>query len=118
MRKLAYDVYYSYAKSEDESSQEGAASRSRYAQALLRVNGADPVANIFGQNLSDAAVDAILIHSTNITNAEQQVAAAWERDPHTIGEWLAEFRRVGPAGLHFVRTGGSPPPSTSRSRPR
>ena len=75
-RKLAYDVYYSYARSEDESSQEGAASRSRYAQALLSVNGAAPVANIFGQNLSDAAVEAILIHSTNTTNAEQQVAAA------------------------------------------
>jgi transposase len=49
---------------------------------------------------------------------EQQVAEAWERDPHTIGEWLAEFRRVGPAGLHFVRTGGSPPPSARRPRPR
>lgn len=75
-RQLAYDVYYSYAKSEDESSQEGAASRSRYAQALLSVNGAAPVANIFGQNLTEAAVEAILIRSTNITNAEQQVAAA------------------------------------------
>ena len=75
-RKLNYDVYYSYAKSEDESSQEGAASRSRYAAALLEVNNADPVANIFGQNLSQAAIDAILIHSTNITNASQQVAAA------------------------------------------
>ncbi len=75
-RNLAYDVYYSYAKSEDTSKQEGAASRSRYAAALLSVNGADPVANIFGQNLSDAAIEAILIRSTNITNAEQQVAAA------------------------------------------
>jgi iron complex outermembrane recepter protein len=74
-RSLAYDIYYSYAKSEDESTQDGAVSRSRYAQALLRVNGADPVANIFGQNLSQAAIDAVLIHSTNITNAKQQVMA-------------------------------------------
>jgi transposase len=49
---------------------------------------------------------------------EQQVAEALERDPHTIGDWLAEFRRVGPAGLHFVQTGGSPPPSTGKPRPR
>src|SRR6187397_2926027 len=75
-RKLAYDVYYSYAKSEDESSQEGAASRSRYAQALLSVGGNPPVANIFGQNLSPAAVNAIKINATNVTNAEQKVAVA------------------------------------------
>ena len=39
-----------------------------------------------------------------------QVAAALERDPHTIGEWLANFRQAGPAGLTFEPTGGSPPP--------
>ena len=39
-----------------------------------------------------------------------QVAEALERDPHTIGEWLASFRRAGPAGLTFEHTGGSPPP--------
>ena len=50
-RKLAYDVYYSYARSEDEQLAGRCRSRSRYAQALLSVNGADPVANIFGQNL-------------------------------------------------------------------
>jgi transposase len=46
-----------------------------------------------------------------------QVAEARERDPHTIGDWLAGFRRAGPAGLAFEQTGGSPPPSTGRSRP-
>ena len=39
-----------------------------------------------------------------------QVAEALERDPHTIGEWLATFRQAGPAGLTFEQTGGSPPP--------
>ncbi len=39
-----------------------------------------------------------------------QVAEALERDPHTIGEWLASFRLAGPAGLTFEHTGGSPPP--------
>ena len=38
------------------------------------------------------------------------VAAALERDPHTIGEWRARFCRDGPASVAFVQTGGSPPP--------
>ena len=46
-----------------------------------------------------------------------QVADALEHDPHTIGEWLANFRQAGPAGLSFDHTGGSPPPSAARSRP-
>ena len=46
-----------------------------------------------------------------------QVAEALERDPHTVGEWLAAFGRGGPAALAFEQTGGSPPPSTGRSRP-
>src|SRR3954451_8197910 len=47
-----------------------------------------------------------------------RVAEALERDAHTIGEWLAGFRERGPAGLTFEQRGGSPPPSTSSSRPR
>ena len=39
-----------------------------------------------------------------------QVATALERDPHTVGGWLAAFRQDGPAALAFVHTGGSPPP--------
>lgn len=46
-----------------------------------------------------------------------QVAEALERDAHTIGEWLAAFGRGGPTALAFEQTGGSPPPSTGRSRP-
>jgi transposase len=46
-----------------------------------------------------------------------QVAEALERDPHTIGTWVAAFRAVGPTGLAFEHTGGSPPPSTPRRRP-
>lgn len=38
-----------------------------------------------------------------------QVAAALGRDPHTVGGWLAAFRRDGPAALAFAHTGGSPP---------
>jgi len=39
-----------------------------------------------------------------------QVAEALDRDPHTVGGWLAAFRQAGPAGLAFDQTGGSPPP--------
>jgi transposase len=47
-----------------------------------------------------------------------RVAEALERDAHTIGEWLAQFRESGPAGLIFEQTGGSPPPSMRSSRRR
>ena len=76
LRNLSYDAYYSFARSEDSSRQEGAASRSRYAAALLSAGGAAPVANIFGQNLSEAAVNTIKINATNTTNAEQKMLAA------------------------------------------
>jgi transposase len=46
-----------------------------------------------------------------------QVAAALDRDPHTIGAWLANFRQAGPVGLTFEQTGGSPPPSAAPSKP-
>ncbi len=39
-----------------------------------------------------------------------QVAEALERDAHTIGDWLGNFERMGPAGMAFEQTGGSPPP--------
>ena len=46
-----------------------------------------------------------------------QVAEALERDPHTIGNWLAAFDRDGPAALAFEQTGGSPPPSRPQPKP-
>jgi hypothetical protein len=39
-----------------------------------------------------------------------RVATALGRDPHTVGGWLAAFRRDGPGALAFAHTGGSPPP--------
>ena len=47
-----------------------------------------------------------------------RVAEALERDAHTIGDWLADFERAGPAGMAFEQTGGPPPPSARSSRPR
>jgi transposase len=49
--------------------------------------------------------------------SESQVAEALERDPHTIGSWVAAFRAAGPTGLAFEQTGGSPPPSMLKRRP-
>lgn len=45
-----------------------------------------------------------------------QVAEALERDPHTIGNWLADFERVGPEAMAFEQSGGPPPPSARSSR--
>lgn len=92
LRNLNYDVYYTFARSEDSSRQEGAASRSRYQASLLRVGAADPVANVFGQNLSAAAVAAFSINSTNVTNAEQKGIVA------TIGGDIVELP-AGPLGF-------------------
>ena len=46
-----------------------------------------------------------------------QVAEALERDAHTVGDWVEDFRQKGPAGLAFEQTDGRPPPSTRRSKP-
>ena len=46
-----------------------------------------------------------------------QVAAALERDAHTIGDWVENFREKGPAGLAFEQTGGAPPSSSGQNRP-
>ena len=45
-----------------------------------------------------------------------QVAEALERDAHTIGAWVEEFGRQGPAGLAFEQSGGAPPPSPRRNK--
>src|SRR2546425_7075827 len=37
-----------------------------------------------------------------------EVAAALERDPHTIGAWLRAFEQDGPKTVAFEQTGGSP----------
>ena len=46
-----------------------------------------------------------------------QVAEALERDPQTVGAWVAAFDRSGPAARAFEHTGGSPPPSAQTRRP-
>ena len=45
-----------------------------------------------------------------------KVAVLLDRDPHTVGAWLAAFAQDGPPALAFQQTGGSPPPSRRTSR--
>ena len=45
-----------------------------------------------------------------------KVAVLLDRDPHTVGAWLAAFAQDGPPALAFEQTGGSPPPSRRTSR--
>jgi outer membrane receptor protein involved in Fe transport len=71
---LKFDAYYTYARSEDTLLLQNAISRSRLQASLLSVNGAAPVCNIFGQNVSEACASAIRISATNSTIATQQVA--------------------------------------------
>jgi iron complex outermembrane recepter protein len=73
--RLSYDVYYTYGRTEETDHQDGNVSRSRLQAGLLSVGGAPPLINVFGQNISAAGVDAIEIGATNITRADQQVAA-------------------------------------------
>lgn len=48
--------------------------------------------------------------------SEARVGAALERDPHTIGQWLATFGETGPTGMGFEQSGGPPPSSTKRPK--
>lgn len=77
LTNLSYDLYYSYADTQQTDTQAGNVSRSRFQAGLLSANGASPLLNIFGQNLSQAGVDSIIIASTtNEVETRQQVAAA------------------------------------------
>ena len=45
------------------------------------------------------------------------VAEALEREPHTIGTWVAAFSDNGPTVLAFEQTGGSPRPRRGPAGP-
>lgn len=75
LRNLNYDLYYTFARTSEADTQTGSLSRSRFQQAMLSVAGADPLLNPFGQNLTQASIDAISIVSNSSLHAEQQVVA-------------------------------------------
>jgi outer membrane receptor protein involved in Fe transport len=76
LRDLSYDAYYSFAQTKQVDTQDGNISRSRFQAGLLSANGAAPLLNIFGQNISDEGVESIIGDATNRNTARQQVAAA------------------------------------------
>ena len=49
---------------------------------------------------------------------QTQLAAALERDAHTIGNWLEAFRQRGPDSFADEPLGGAPPPSRRASKRR
>jgi outer membrane receptor protein involved in Fe transport len=73
---LHYDAYYSFAETKQTDTQDGNISRSRFMAGLRSVNGAAPLINPFGQNMSQEAVDAIIGDATNRMTARLQVATA------------------------------------------
>jgi iron complex outermembrane receptor protein len=72
---LKYDVYYTNSRTIESQNQTGSIALSRFQNAILSQNGAAPVLNPFGQNMTDAGKNAISIFSNSTIRAEQQVAA-------------------------------------------
>lgn len=76
LHDLSYDMYYTYARTSESQLQIGSVSRSGILENMLSVGGADPVLNLFGQNISAEAAEAISITSNSKIEAEQEGAAA------------------------------------------
>jgi iron complex outermembrane receptor protein len=72
---LAYDAYYMFTQTNETDHQTGAISKSHLQAALLAVNGAPPVCDIFGLQMSAACVNAIGITSTNIVHTKMSGGA-------------------------------------------
>ncbi len=72
---LKYDVYYTFARTTESDVQSGSISLSRFQNAILSQNGAAPVCNPFGLNMTPACASAISITSNSSLSAEQQVVA-------------------------------------------
>ena len=75
LRDLKYDVYYTKARTTETQDQAGSISLSRFQNAILSQNGAAPVLNPFGQNLTEASANAISVASKSKITAEQNVLA-------------------------------------------
>ena len=76
LKDLSYDVYYSYARTQETDTQSGSLSKSKIqANILASANGGTPLCDLFGIGaLSQACVNAITVNSTVGTIAEMQDA--------------------------------------------
>lgn len=73
---LKWQTYYSYAKSENEQTQVGNVSLSKFRQGILSgPGGAAPIVNPFGPNISQAGVDFISATSINTDITDLHVLA-------------------------------------------
>lgn len=75
LHDLKYDVYTTRARTAETQDQSGSISLSRFQNGILAQNGAAPVVDPFGQNLTQAAKDAISVSSKSTIVAEQNVFA-------------------------------------------
>ncbi|MGH8296687.1 MAG: TonB-dependent receptor domain-containing protein, partial [Steroidobacteraceae bacterium] len=73
---VSYDLYFMDTQTNETDHQTGAISKSRLQGALLSVNGAPPVCDIFGLQIDSACTSAIDITSTNISKTEMRGGAA------------------------------------------
>jgi len=74
LKDLAYDVYYTFARTQETDRQSGSISRTKLQQNILgATNGAAPLCDLWGiGSLSADCVTAIAVNSTVLTNAEMQ----------------------------------------------
>lgn len=94
LTNLNYDVYYSYARTEETTLLRNAISRSRLQASFLSQGGQAPLCNVFGANISEECATQIAISATNTTKAELQVASA-----NLAGDLVS--LPAGPAGFSF-----------------
>jgi len=75
LNALNWDIYYSFARSDNTQTQIGNASISAFSRNILNGTGpgGDPLVNPFGANISPAGVDSIQVSSLNSDVTELQV---------------------------------------------
>ena len=78
LKDLSYDVYYTFARTQETDRQSGSLSKSKLqANLITATNGGTPVCDLFGIGaLSAACITAITVNSSVLTIAEMQGANA------------------------------------------
>ena len=76
LKDIAYDVYYTFARTQETDRQSGSISRTKLQQNILAsTNGGTPLCDLFGiGSLSADCINAITVNSTVLTIAEMQDA--------------------------------------------
>jgi iron complex outermembrane recepter protein len=74
LKDVTYDVYYTFARTQETDRQSGSISRTNLQKNVLAAtNGGTPVCDLFGiGSLSQSCIDAITVNSSVLTIAEMQ----------------------------------------------